>query len=178
VLLDRELERKAEMELGVRKNEESLERKAFLMWKRFNVVPLCNIKSHFVTIDSGVVHGIVREISPEFDVSKIEFTDETRETYWKNIFDFKRLKVSKQKQFTGMIETDGVAICVHHRRLRADRPVPSSASPSAKHEEKKVADPATQKVQDNDFVVGAAPGNLNITTIEAPKCAEHGDDGN
>jgi hypothetical protein len=41
-----------------------------------------------------------------------------------------------------------------------------------------VADPATQKVQDNDFVVGAAPGNLNITTIEAPKCAEHGDDGN
>jgi hypothetical protein len=47
-----------------------------------------------VTIDSGVLHGIMKEISPEFDVRRREFTGENRETYWKNIFDFKRLKVS------------------------------------------------------------------------------------
>jgi hypothetical protein len=83
------------------------------MGKRFNVVPLGNIKSHFVTIDSGVLYGIMRETSPEFDVSREEFSGENRETYWKDIFDYKRLKVSKQKLLTGMIETDGIPMCVH-----------------------------------------------------------------
>jgi hypothetical protein len=80
------------------------------MGKRFNVVPMYNIMSHFVTIDSRILLGIMSEISPEFDVSRKEFSSENRETYWKSIFDFKRLKVSKQKVFTGVIETDGVSI--------------------------------------------------------------------
>jgi len=67
------------------------------MGKRFNVVPLCNIKSHFVTIDSAVLHGIMRQISPEFGVRKTEFPGENRETYWGNIFDFKLLNPSKTK---------------------------------------------------------------------------------
>jgi hypothetical protein len=92
----------------------------------------------------------MKEMCPEFDVSKDEFSGENRETYWKIIFSFKRLRVSKQKLFTGMIETDGVALCIHYRRLERDRPVP----PSAKHEDEKGADPATQEVQDNDLVVG------------------------
>jgi len=69
-----------------------------------------------VTIDSGLLYGIMKEISPEFNVSREEFTGENRETDWKNIFSFKRLNVSKQKFFTGMIETDGVAMCVNYRR--------------------------------------------------------------
>jgi len=51
----------------------------------------------------------MKEISPEFSVSKEEFSGENRERYWKNIFDFKRLRVSKETLFTGMFETDGVA---------------------------------------------------------------------
>jgi len=43
---------------------------AFLMGKRFNVVPLGNIKSHLVTIDSGVLYGIMKEISPAFDLRR------------------------------------------------------------------------------------------------------------
>jgi len=144
------------------------------MGKRFNMVPVCNIKSHFVTIDSSVLHGIMREISPEFNVSREDFNGENRETYWKNIFDFKRLKASKQKVFTEMIETNGVDMCIHYRRLKRDRPV----LPSAKHEDEKGADPATQEVQDNDFVAGADSGNTNIITIAAPKLAEDGADGN
>ena len=121
------------------------------MGKRFSVVPICNIKSHFVTVDSGVLYGIMREIRPEFDVNREEFIGENLETYWKNIFNFKRLKVSKQKVFTGLIETDGVALCVRYRRLKKDRSVP----PSANHEDEKEANPATQEVEDNDFVVDA-----------------------
>jgi len=102
-----------------------------------------------------------------------------------------------------MIETDGVALCVHYRRSKKDWPVPPSAAPvtmdeenkeedpvmqevedndlvvgAAEHEEKKDADPDTQKVQDNDFVVDADPGNTNIITIAAPKRAEDGTEGN
>jgi len=104
----------------------------------------------FLSIDSGVLYGIFKEISLEFNVSRKDFTGEKRETYWKTIFDFKRLKVSKQKLFTRMIETDGVALCVHYRQLKTDRPVP----PSANHEDEKEADPATQELEDNDLVVG------------------------
>jgi hypothetical protein len=117
VCLDRELERKAEMVLGVWKNEESRRRNAFPMGKCFNVVPMSNIKSHFVTIDQGVHYGNMSEISPVFGVSREEFTGENRETYRKSLFGFKRLKVSKQKVFTGMIGTDGVATCVRYRRF-------------------------------------------------------------
>ena len=98
----------------------------------------------------------MKEISPEFDVSREEFSGENRETHWKNIFDFKRLRVSKQTVFTGLIETDGVALCVHYRRLKKDRPVPPSAAPVTNDEENKEADPTTQVVEDNDFVVGAS----------------------
>jgi len=58
------------------KNEEWERRKAVLIGKRFNVAPMSNIKSHFVTIDSGVVHGVMREISPEFNVNREEFSGE------------------------------------------------------------------------------------------------------
>jgi hypothetical protein len=153
VFLDRELERKAEMKLSEETKEEWERRKAFLMGKHFNVVPTCKIKSHFVTIDSRILYGIMRDICPEFDVSREEFSGGNRETYWMSIFDFKRLKVSTKKVFTGLIETDGVATCVHYRRLKKDRPVPPSAAPVTKHEEKKEADPVMQEVQDNDLVV-------------------------
>jgi len=33
------------------------------MGMRFNIVTLCNIKSHFVTIDSRILYGIMKEIS-------------------------------------------------------------------------------------------------------------------
>jgi len=147
------------------------------MGERSNIVPLCNIKSHFVSIDSGVLYGIMKGICPEFDVRKTEFSGETQETYWKNIFDIKRLKVSKKNKFTGMIETDGLAICVHYRRFKTDRHVPSSALPETKHEDEKEEDPAMQNVQKNGFFVGADPGNTNIVTIAVRRRAEDGTDG-
>jgi len=161
VFLDRDIERKAEVMLSEETNEEWERRKAFLMGKRFNVVPLGNIKSHFVTIDSRILHGVMREISPEFDFSREDFTGENRETYWVSIFDFKRLKVSKKKVFIGLIETDGVALCIRYWRLKKDRPVPPLAALVTKHEEKKEADPVMQEVQDNDLIVDAAKHEEN-----------------
>jgi len=61
--------------------------------------------------------------------------------------------VSKQKLFTGMIETDGVALCIHYRRLKRDRPVPPSAAPVTKDEEKEEAGPPMHEADANDLVV-------------------------
>jgi hypothetical protein len=146
VLLDRELERKAEMKLSEETNDEWERWKAFLMGKRLNVVPMCNIKSRFAKVDPNAHYSKMKEICPEVDVKNTEFTGENRETRWKNIFDFKRLKVSNQKVFTGLIETDGIALCVHYRRLKRDRPVPPSASPVTKDGDEKTADPVMQEV--------------------------------
>jgi len=139
---------------------------------------MCNIKSDFVTIDSRILYGIFKEISPEFNVRKTEFTGETREAYWRNIFDFKRLNTSKQKIFTGMIETGVVGTCVHYRRVKADRPIVPSAFPVTKHEAKKEVGPGTYSPLDNDFVVSMDPGNTNIITIAAPKRGKNSNNGN
>ena len=165
MFLDRELERKAEMKLSEETNEEWERRKAFLMGKRFDVVPLSNIKAHFVTNDSRILHGIMRDIRPKFSISRKDFTGENRETHWKSIFDSKRLKVSKQNVFTGKIETDGVAFCVHDRRLKTDRPVPPLASPVTRDEENKEEERAIQEVEDNDLVV-------DVTKDEDKKTAD------
>lgn len=95
------------------KNRESDKRKAFLREKRFNVVRICGIKSDFVTINSSVLYWIMRKISLEFCVSNKEFTGESRETYWKNILDLKRLKTSMRGVSAGIVETDRVSIGVH-----------------------------------------------------------------
>jgi hypothetical protein len=95
-----------------------------------------------------------------------------------NIFDFKRLKASKQKVFTGMIEADGVAMCVHYRRLKADPPGPFPISPVTNRAENDQADSATQEVQENEFVVGADPENATTITNAVPKRAEYGINGN
>jgi len=179
VFLNRELERMADMELDVEENEDSVERRASLLEQRFNVVPICEDKSHFITIDSGVLFGIMKEICPEFDVSREEFTGEDRDTYWRDIFDFKRRKTSKKKVFTGKIESDGVSIGVHYRRSKVDRPVRSSLSPSAKHEDEKEAGPAAHNVHGNDFVIGTErPGNTDTMIVAVPKRGQDGNDGN
>jgi hypothetical protein len=134
VFLNREIERKAEKELDRRRIQESERRQAAILEKRFNFVPICEIKSRIVSINSRVLHGIMKEISPELDVSREAFNGENRETYWKSVFDFKRLKQSKKTVFMGMIETDGVTINGHSRRFKeADRPGQSSISLSAMH---------------------------------------------
>jgi len=74
---------------------------------------------------------------------------------------FQTSQYGQERVFTGTIGSDGAAMCVHYRRLGADRPIVPSASPSPKHEEKKEADPATQEVQDNELVVGSAKHEEN-----------------
>jgi hypothetical protein len=167
VYLNRELERKAEMQLGEKRNEAPEKRKAALLEKRFHVVPIRNTMLHFVTIESSVLYGMMQEISPKFDVSPEEFTGIDWETHWKNVFDFKGIRKSSTEAFAGKIETDGVCICVHSRRLSRHRHILSSFSPWTKHQ-KREAIHMLYEPQKSDFVVGVDPGKKDIMAVAVP----------
>jgi len=157
VFFDRELERKADMELSRGKcavgetqgcgSGEAPQYRSIMLRQ----VTRCDYRLHNPLYhhegDQSRVQCMQGEVHPR-----------RREIYRMNIFDFKRLNTSKKKLFTGMIECDGVAVCGDYRRLKADRPVPSSASPLAKHEENKEAGSTKQEVQEDDCAVGADPG--------------------
>jgi len=78
-----------------------------LLQMRFIVVCLRESKSHFVTIDSRVLSVFMKEISPALGVSNKEIIGEDRDSYWQNIFDFKRPRPAKKRYSRGQSTTMG-----------------------------------------------------------------------
>jgi len=107
MFLDRELERKAEMELSTEKMKRWRDDIQSLLQMRFIVVCLRESKSHFVTIDSRVLSVFMKEISPALGVSNKEIIGEDRDSYWQNIFDFKRPRPAKKRYSRGQSTTMG-----------------------------------------------------------------------
>jgi len=62
-------------------------------------------------------------------------------------------------QFTGTIQTDGVAICIHYRR-----PLLPGVEPQGKKKKKKKADVVEFKREKNDRVIGVDPGRACLFT--------------
>jgi len=66
-------------------------------------------------------------------------------------------------------------MCVHHRRLKTDRPVPPSAAPVTKDEENKEEDPVMQEVEDTEFVVDVTKDEENKEEHPATQEVEDND---
>jgi hypothetical protein len=79
----------------------------------FNILPLCNIKSHFITIDTSVLYGIMKE-TKLVDCNSMTFTS-LKFDHWCSLFKVGSLK-GQHSIFTGTVETDGVAINFHFQR--------------------------------------------------------------
>lgn len=77
--------------------------------KKFTLAPLCRIKSHFLTIDSTVLYGILGNLKP-IKTDRSKFIKE-KATHWPNYFKFQPLS---KHEFTYYIQTDGVSVCVHY----------------------------------------------------------------
>jgi len=114
--------------------------------KRFNIVPICNIKSHFVTIDSYSLYGILKE-NEIIDCSEETFI-ENKEAHWNALFKISQLR-GKDCEFGCAIETDGVSVCFHFQRPRRRDESPESEAPQY-----------VPKAE--DFVVGCDPGRINV----------------
>jgi len=76
--------------------------------RKYNLAPVGRIRCHYITIDTSVLGGITKEceISSTLDVTK---------EMWETLLNFKRLE-GRNCTFTGTIDTDGTAVCVHFKR--------------------------------------------------------------
>ena len=77
--------------------------------KKFTLAPVCRIKSHFLTIDNLVLHGILTKTK---QIKKMTFKQfkAQKDQWWDMTFNYKKFS---KKEFSYMIQTDGVSACVH-----------------------------------------------------------------
>lgn len=114
------------------------------------LVPICGVRNHFVTLDTSCMYGVAKDsgvISTECSLSAFE---ELWEDHWRSIIDVDRVK-GKICKFSGTIDTDGIATCIHFTRPK-----------------KQASDTTTDdiKIYDSSFrVLGVDPGRSNILYI-------------
>lgn len=112
------------------------------------IVPMSRIKAHYIHIDSSVLYGILKSIG-FLNCNESVFT-EFRDHYWEYFFPrVKSLLTVNQRgpngyaNFTGTIQTDGIAINIHYRRP-------------------KLLNPEEFTKRDDDRVIGIDTGRVNI----------------
>lgn len=79
----------------------------------FNIIPVCTVRSHFITIDSTSLHGVMKD-AELIDCGEKEFLS-LKDEHWKSLLQLDRLR-GAVSEFTGTIETDGVALCTHFQK--------------------------------------------------------------
>jgi hypothetical protein len=125
--------------------------------KLFNVVPICQIKSHFVTIDTYVLYGILKEIG-FIECNETAFVA-SKERSWYALFKISQLQ-GNGCTFGCSLETDGISMCLHFER-------PKEVSSN----EFLLSDRDVEAAQFNpgpqDVVLGCDPGRINIYYMAA-----------
>jgi hypothetical protein len=84
----------------------------------FNIVPVCKVRRHFITIDTSCLHGLMTDL--ELVKCNLETFMALRDDQWKSFLHTNRLQSSKNT-FTGTIETDGVSICTHFTKPKEEK---------------------------------------------------------
>jgi hypothetical protein len=111
--------------------------------KKFNLAPIHNISSHFLTIDTDVLYYISKEsgILSEESINVTEFRSK-KDIYFHRIFKFKS---PKRYKFNYHIKTDGVSVCFEY------------LIPKLKVENKE------EKIQEKyERMIGIDPGRSNL----------------
>jgi hypothetical protein len=79
------------------------------------LVPICGIRHHFVTLDTSSMFGLAKDAGVVGPECTAEAFHDLRNENWRSIIDVDRLR-GKDCKFTGTIDTDGIATCVHFTR--------------------------------------------------------------
>jgi len=82
--------------------------------KLFNILPICRIKPHFITIDTSSMVPLLKELGL-IRTSKPKDVDS--KALWESFVDVSKVKTARTT-FTGTIDTDGIAINVHFSRQK------------------------------------------------------------
>lgn len=79
--------------------------------KVYNLLPLCKVRNHYITIDTSVFQGILKDVGIIQNDSK----DLLDHELWDSVFNTSKLK-GRNKVFTRTIDTDGCVVNVHFRK--------------------------------------------------------------
>lgn len=85
--------------------------------KMFTILPICKVKRQFITLDTTSMSGLLKDIG----FSKNGIVKGLVKEQWASILRFSKL-TGKNKTFTGTIETDGKAVCVHFQQPKSSVP--------------------------------------------------------
>jgi hypothetical protein len=127
----------------------------------FNIVPMCRMGSHFISIDTQTLYGVMRDV----DLISVELTRnafvEMGGEHWKSFFKIDKLQGNNK--FTGTIQTDGTSVCTHFIRPINEQDIFQRDMKllSADQKHKKKVLPSVE-LQPNDRVIGIDPGRSNI----------------
>lgn len=128
--------------------------------KTFNIVPICRIKAHYITIDSSVLFGILKDADIISQSTSSTSFQSLAMDHWKSILNVVNLKGSNS-EFTKTINTDGICICVHFQKPRIVSTTKNN----------------NIKFTNQDRVVAVDPGRVNIfygvEQLEKNKIKEH-----
>jgi len=78
----------------------------------FDVVPVCDIRDHFVTMDISVLYGLMVDL--KYVASGFKAFEELGTDQWRSFLHIDHLGgKDKDAKFTGTVDIDGTSICVH-----------------------------------------------------------------
>ena len=116
--------------------------------KGITLAPMCQMKATFIHIDTDVLYGLMSDIELVTDNWKAFST--LRNEQWASVLYVDKYTTARQKRlgfaFTGTIQTNGVAVCIHYRRPT----LPTTNNIFTPHE--------------SDRVIGVDPGRVTMFT--------------
>ena len=118
--------------------------------KLHNLVPVCNVRAHFIRVDTTVLYGVLRQAGVIDQRIPSKMFDKLRDVFWFDTFDFRKVKPGGSS-FGWSVTTDGVSLCATFEKESTSVTVGGDRPSSAEYE------PSPE-----DIVVGNDPGRINI----------------
>ncbi len=125
---------------------------------QMNIVPISRTKCHYITIDTSVLEGIMRDaelIDKKANSSFVELSND----HWKSFLKYERLQGSDNK-FTKTIQSDGTLLCVHF--IRPKNLQDEAFVKKGKKGRQYIANNDKLKIKLEDRVIAIDPGRTNI----------------
>jgi hypothetical protein len=115
--------------------------------KRFNILPVCQVRAHFITIDKEVLFGIQQELKL-VNCNMATFKSLSAD-HWKTVLRYDRYQTG-HRTFTETVDTDGTSVCLHYTR-------PKTSIDRGSTDE--------LVIRDDDRVLGVDPGRRTLLYI-------------
>ena len=124
--------------------------------KLHNVVPICRVKRHFISIDNYSLYGILKDVSYfEAGVNEAAYLQNV-DMHWNCVFRISALQ-GCNTTFGYSIETDGISMCMHFERPKRQ----TTKAMVLQMDGKKPTAPPYSMGPD-DVLLGNDPGRINI----------------